>query len=149
MQPTHKKPACLPEQLLCSALSGVRLKASSRCATSCCGQCAPHSSAVSSRPALASTPAAVATWRASPLCDAHASASSSSVSLNASAAPLVSSGSACSTLTAERANTGRSVSPIAHTGLPCASTTTSAPRCADSTMPPRVASTSWGFITPL
>ena len=62
------------------------------------------------------------------------------------AAPLVTSGSACSTLTAERANTGRSVSPSACTGVPRGSTTTSAPRCADSMMPPRVASTRTGFM---
>ena len=52
-------------------------------------------------------PAAVATCAGSPLCEAQASASSSSLSCNASAAPLATSGSACSTLTAERGKIGR------------------------------------------
>ena len=91
-------------------------------------------------------PAAVATCAGSPLCEAQASASSSWLRLSASAAPLATSGKACSTLTAERGKIGRWMSPSASTPAPSASNTASAPRCADSTALPRWASTSTGFI---
>ena len=42
------------------------------------GTCVPHSRSASLRPAAASMRVAVSTWRGSPLCDAHASASSAS-----------------------------------------------------------------------
>ena len=83
--------------------------------------------------------------RGSPLCEAQATASSSSSRPRRSAAPLSTSGIACSTLTAERGNTGRSTSPSATSRLPSASTTTIAPRCADSRVSPRIASTRTGL----
>ena len=60
---------------------------------------------------LASMRATTAVCAGSPLCEAQATASSSSPRPSWSAAPLATSGSACSTLTAERGNTGRSMSP--------------------------------------
>ena len=55
--------------------------------------------------------AAVRVCAGSPLCEAQASASSSSLRPKRSAAPLSTSGSACNSLIAERGNTGRSMSP--------------------------------------
>ena len=75
------------------------------------GQCAPHSSAPRSSPARASIRATTAVCSGSPLCEAQAIASSSSTRPSWSAAPLATSGRACSTFTAERGKIGRSMSP--------------------------------------
>ena len=50
----HRKPDCLPEQLLCSAVGSRPDRASATVASWSIGQCDPHSSASSSKPALAS-----------------------------------------------------------------------------------------------
>src|SRR5947207_3730314 len=145
-QARQTKPECLPEQLLFSAVGRSPRAASSRDQVSRYGQCAPHSSTPPSTPALASMPAAVRTCTASPLCEAQASASSASVSCSRSAASLSTSGNACRPLTAERGNTGRSMSPSATTTAPSASTTASEPWCSDSTASPRHTSTSTGVV---
>ena len=62
--------------------------------------------------------ATTSTCAGSPLCDAQAIASSWSSSSSRSAAPLSTSGIACSSFTAERGKTGRSTSPSATMRLP-------------------------------
>ena len=86
------KPACLPEQLLCSAVGVRPERASARASASPSGQWTPHSSDPSSRPAFASIARAVATWSSLPEWDAQASAISLSLSPRRSAAPLSTSG---------------------------------------------------------
>ena len=101
-QATHRKPACLPEQLLWIAPAVPPARASACAEGWWIGQCAPHSSAAASSPARASMRVAVATWPGSPECEAQASASSSGPRPKRSAAPLSTSGSACSAFIAER-----------------------------------------------
>ena len=60
-------------------------------------------------------PATTLVCSGSPLCEAQATASSSSPRPSWSAAPLSTSGKACNTLTAERGKIGRSMSPSAAT----------------------------------
>ena len=76
-QATHRKPACLPEQLLWTAPAVPPPRASACADGWWIGQCAPHSSALASSPASASIRVAVATCPGSPECEAQASASSS------------------------------------------------------------------------
>ena len=144
-QAKHTNPACLPEQLLCSAEGRAPVRASVRAAVSRIGQCTPHSSVPTSRPALASIAAAAATCAGSPEWDEHASASSGAVRPNRSAAPLSTSGRACMALMAERGYTGVSTSPSASTSAPRASHTATALRWRLSTRVPRVTSTTTGF----
>src|SRR5262249_21830506 len=98
-----------------------------------------------SSPAFASMPSTPATCAASPLCEAQASASSSSLKPKRSAAPSVMSGKACKALTAERGKIADATSPMASTVLPSASLTAIAPRCRLSTMGPRTTSTRTGL----
>src|SRR5580692_13174789 len=104
-QATQRKPECLPEQLLCSA-DGSPVRASAATADCAIGQWAPQRSAAGSSPAFASMRVTPATCPGSPECEAQASASSSSPKPNASAAPVSTSGKACSALTAERGKIG-------------------------------------------
>src|SRR6516164_5097968 len=101
-QARQTKPACLPEQLLWSALGVSPERANARDASALSGQWAPHSSALSLRPAFVSIARAVATCSLSPEWEAQASAISFGLNASRSAAPLSISGSACSALTAER-----------------------------------------------
>jgi len=131
------KPACLPEQLLWSAVGDWPAAAKARAALALLGQCVPHSRHVTSRPAFSSMPAATCVWIGSPVWEAQARASSASFSPNRSAPPLASSGSACNALMALRGNTARAGSPPASTTRPSASVTTKLPVWRDSKWPPR------------
>src|SRR3954449_11232959 len=96
------KPACLPEQLLCSAVGPPPAAASARVASSPSGQWVPHSRQLGGCPAFLSIAAAAASCAASRSSEAQASAISASVIPYLSANPPSTSGRACSALTAER-----------------------------------------------
>src|SRR6185312_4300132 len=96
----HRKPECLPEQLLCSALGEPPFRANATVAGGLEGQCAPHSSADGSSPAFASIALASSVCAGSPECEAQASASSRCPKPQASAAPLSTKGSAWIAFTA-------------------------------------------------
>ncbi len=109
------------------------------------GQCAPQRKTEGSRPAFASIRSTPATCAASPLCEAQASANSSSAKPKRSAAPCSTSGKACNALTAERGKIGVVTSPMASAVLPSASLTATAPRWRLSTSGPRITSTRTGL----
>jgi hypothetical protein len=74
------------------------------------GQCVPHSGAPALRTTLRSIHSAVTPCTGSPLCDAQPMASPAPLNCNQAAAPDSTGGSACTSLFAERGNTGRSMS---------------------------------------
>jgi len=134
----QRKPACLPEQLLFSAL-GSRSCAASR-ARPCRGRVSARRTRARWGRARSSpaSPRRFAHAVPPPLCEARASASSASLRPSRSAARLGTSGSACKTLTAQRGKIGRSMSPSEATRPPSASSTATAPRCVDSIAAPHV-----------
>jgi len=73
--------------------------------------CGPHARSETEQPILSCHAATRVVCIASPECDAQASASSSSDTPNASAAPVSISGTACTGFSDERGKIGRSTSP--------------------------------------
>src|SRR5712692_8616308 len=82
-------PACLPEQLLCALVGCSPRRVMSFATSSLSELCGPHTSSDSLEPDAASMRRASSTWRGSPLCEAHWSASASSPNPNRGGAPLV------------------------------------------------------------
>src|SRR5437016_14305438 len=77
-QATHRNPACLPEQLLWSALGSRPDRVSAWAEGAWIGGCAPQTSAAASSPARASMCSTNATSAGPPACEADAGAHSSS-----------------------------------------------------------------------
>ena len=146
MQATQMKPACLPEQLLCSALGSLPARcerARDRFVATASARRIRARSA--SSPALASMRAAAArapARRRATRRRARAPRRSARADRRRRWRPAAAPAAA---FTAERGKTGRSTSPMAATTAPSASSTATAPRCADSTCPPRNSSTRTGF----
>ncbi len=101
-----EKPACLPEQLLCSALERRPSRASARAASALSGQCAPQASALGVETALPSIARGRRDMRG--LAGVRGAGQRQLVvgQREFSAAPLSISGSACIGFTAERGKTG-------------------------------------------
>ena len=125
----HRKPECFPEQLLCNADGVPPERASAIVASWFEGQCAPHSSARLRQGRLGQHRAR---QHRHGLARPNAMRRPAPIALSpkpkASAAPLSTSGSAWIAFTAERGNTGWSMSPSASTALPVSSKTATAAR---------------------
>src|SRR5918993_612424 len=131
-------PACLPEQLPWMARGSSPSRTSFADAGPYSGGWAPLWRSSSESPAFSSMDLTAARWGSSALCEAQATASSSFVKPNASAAPDRMSGRACKGLAEERRYTYASVSPRALISPPQGSKTARRPRWTLSTSSPRL-----------
>ena len=134
-----RKPACLPEQLLCSWQGASWLQVRRVFSALSQGMCTPQRRSPSPMPRSESQLATASRCSAAPEWLAQASASWRSLSPAASAAPLSSSGRACSILHEERGKITASGSPQA-SSTPPGPNTTAWPACTDSSSPPRQSS---------
>ena len=120
-------PVCLPEQLLCALLGDCPARSIAWAAGSYTGRWLPHSRSAAVSPSRSSHASTTRTCSGSPPWEPQAMESSASPRPKRSAAPLSTSGRACSGLMAERPKMGSSGSPQAATTLPWTSTAMAEP----------------------